>query len=119
METHDKKWVLKQLAEGNKVGYVDWVSIFTLKKQPNYLWVNEIGNIVNKEGVLINLNEEKNKGWFLYKEPEKVELPEIIENINDYSRSNKSLHHCSLESIGKLSAQIKQIIKYLKAKEND
>ncbi len=131
MKTHDKKWAIQQMLDKLRVQNVNYVRSLNLGYsekdiQSHYFKFNGDNFTLNisMHGLYLDFNKKQSKfGWTLCEEPKKVELPKVIENINDYSRNynhnSTSLYHLTLKSIGELSAQVNQIIKYLKAKEED
>ena len=110
IETHDKKWAIKQMLDGKKVKLNTWTGERYIVYHDGEFKQYGTPTSIDTRLYYIELaiNSMPDNGYVLYEEPEKFELPEILElegNRDQTTIKNRDL--------------INQIIKYLKAKENN
>ena len=75
----NKKDAYKMLLDGKKITKERWNDGY-------YIYMNEVGNIYNKNGSNIYLNDYDDKGWVEYVEDNRKEVPRQMDYLKELYR---------------------------------
>ena len=109
MKTHDKKWAIQQMLDG---AIVTKNGVYGARFNHNtfkFEWVNQ-----DCSGNELSVNELDDHGWYFYKEPDEVKLPEEV-NITKLKEDNGEMNTGLQSGALYVLERQNEIIKYLKA----